>query len=735
MKTQKYTSLIMPILILFISQVCKVQSAQLEKGPAMQADTKKTSIEASQEKRATVQALKSEDRRLEEPVLRWADEETGQTLFDIDDIVRFDWKKQIFELTRQSAMDLLSKQTKLYRKFTLINGTETIYSGAFVSHLSSIGFPGPAIFFDGGDLNKIKPPLFEIDNGYPEPIAKSEPDPRFSERLKNALERAGVLEEIEPNNPPVPIESITHGWFGEKDGLRALVEVFPETFRPGRGMRIHIHLTNAKYLDENHVVDINAMLVSDDGKSKFSTDKIFTSHGSGWKNIYVLEMNPLEAERDLTGKRVKPGLAKLNVEVFTRKIIDKRSKTYSRPIDHLKTDTINIMIESGRSLLPEQPAAIMAKFQRGLRQKDWEKSLSYCSNKVKAKATEYESTKAFFNNVLPIEEITSLSEFEVSSWRTRNKGVISYGCDVKLKDLNSKYGFDWDLSVCREDSRWVVEFPTKPLDVWKKHEELKCKWANGELKIEPEKIRKGFEISLIPLGKNFTIGKPMLFRLEMKNINKETLGYTHTSFMVNDPMIVKDSNSSDVPYIDTSYQTIGGFEFLEPGETVVLADNYDVRSQYHIVKPGKYTFQFKGLWDTKPSNIVEATVLPGQLSALEGVVENLKPVLPKGWTLTRRLISFEKPEDFQGGEAVSVFLIGKSPRKGSGDEGIDIAILLASGSIPEEYRSRLGGMELWGNCELGLVYVRANNAEQLWPNYKEQIRNALNIQTGNQNPL
>jgi len=675
--------------------------------------------------------VKSEDAKINlsgTNALRWVGKETRQKLFDVDDIVRFDWDKQIFELTRRAAMDLLGKQTGLYRNFTLISDMDTIYSGTLVSISSSISFQGPAIILDREDLDGIKPPLFKIDNGYPEPIAKSDPDPRFSERLKKDLQQADVLSEIDVNNPPVPIERVTHGWFGEKDGLKVLVEVFPETFRLRRQVIMHIHLTGAKNLDKNYVFDVNATLISKDGKSKFSTKKIFSSHGTGWKNIYVLEMNPWGATGDSRNKNVKPGNAKLSVEVFTRKVLNEHAKTYSDPIDHVKTDAINVTVQPGRALLPQIPSKVMVRFQKAIKDSDWEKALTYCSEKIKSKAEGYDSIETFFKYVLPIDEIAALSEFQISGRGSRNKEVISYSSEIKLKDPNYRYPLHWNLSVRREDSNWVVEFPTKPLDIWLKHAILKMKVANDHLLIEPEKGRAGFEVRLIPLTKEFTIGSPMLFRIEMKNISDETLGYIHTtSVMVNDPMSVIGPKDDNVPYFGGNSCVSAAPEFVEPGETIILADNYDARSQYHITKPGKYTFQFREAFTINPSNSVEVDIKPRQLSALESVVENLILILPAGWKLTRRAVPANQFAEEQTGEAILVSLTGKRTGKRV-DIAIQMAIFLDSDHAQVKLRDHLTELEFWGQSQWGPVYVKSINAEQLWPNYKEQIIKALGIE-------
>ena len=591
--------------------------------------------------------------------------------------------------------------------------------------LSLSACPGPVIRNTlSGD--KVKPPLFTIDNGYPEEIAKSEPDPRFSERLKKALEQADALGEIDVNNPPPTIESVAHGWFGENYSLQALVEVFPETFRLRRSPRIHIHITGAKYLDNNHVVDVNATLISKDGKSKYVTKKIFPSHGIGWKNISVLEMNPWNT-RESRARRVKPGGAKLSLEISTRKILDERAKTYSEPIENVKTDAINVFIQPGRALLPEKSNKVMIRFQKAVRSSDWVKALEYCSKKIKSKAEKYDSTETFFNDVLPIDKIIALSGFKISGTGSRNEEVIRYSCEIRLKYTDYKWSLNWNLSVIREEANWFVEFPTKPLDVWLKHEVLKMKVGNDNLLIEPEKSQDGFEVRLIPLTKEIAIGNPMLFRVEMKNITDETLGYTDTSFMVNDPMLVKDSNGTIVPYIDTSYQTIARPEFVEPGETVILADNYDARSQYQITKPDKYTFQFKGSWDIKPSNVVKMDIESKPLAALERIVEDLLPILPEGWELTRRVMPANELAKEQNGEAVLANLTGKRTGK-QVEIAAQIMIFLDSNYANVKLRNHLTELELWGQSQWGPVYVKSHDAELLWPDYKEQIMKVLVVE-------
>jgi hypothetical protein len=387
--------------------------------------------------------------------------------------------------------------------------------------------------------------------------------------------------------------------------------------------------------------------------------------------------------------------------------------------------------QSGREPLPEIPNTTFTLFQKEIKDANWEKALEYCSCKVKAKSREYESLEAFCKAVLPIEKIAALSEFQVRGQSSRLGQVICYQHNIELKDPNYRYSLRWGLSILKEEPNWVVDFTTKPLAIWQKHEILKSKVVNQEFPLNYEISRTGFDVRLIPLTQEFFVGKPMLFRVEMKNISNETLGYWHTSVMVNNPMAIEDPNNTIIPYIEGDYQTNAAPEFVEPNETIVLADNYDLRSQYHITTPGRYTVQFrKRPLTPSPSNIVEYDVKPGQLSPSELLVEKLLPVISPAWNFTRKINSADEFAKEQAGEAVSFWLTGKHNRKGE-NKGINIAlniiIFIGSDSTQVRLRDHLAELELWGQSQWGPVYVKSLNAEQLWPDYQEQLMKVLGV--------
>jgi len=199
-------------------------------------------------------------------ILRCVDGKTGKVLFTDRDIERFDWEKQVFELSRECAMDLMScSETDLKRPFTLHAGGEVLYRGMFVCDIVSSSFAGPTIVL--GSLPwKPAPPLFRIDGGYPDDsFAREEGKVRFSRRLKELLERAGLLEKIDLDDPPEPIVRKTIGWAGEreKDGFSVRFDIFPETFRFDGDAKLHLFFIGEES-SMPRVVEIETVFESED---------------------------------------------------------------------------------------------------------------------------------------------------------------------------------------------------------------------------------------------------------------------------------------------------------------------------------------------------------------------------------------------------------------------------------------------------------------------------------------
>ncbi|MHB9134687.1 MAG: M56 family metallopeptidase [Armatimonadota bacterium] len=140
-------------------------------------------------------------------LLQWVDEASGKVLFTDADIKRFDWDRQIFELTEQTSKKLQALPRQPHRYFQLKDSEGVIYRGTFYSPTSSLGFDGPAIQLEGNEEVRF----YRIEAWYGGRYPPG-PDLRYDPRLRRALEDAGVLGSI-PRAAGTPPEagSAYHG--------------------------------------------------------------------------------------------------------------------------------------------------------------------------------------------------------------------------------------------------------------------------------------------------------------------------------------------------------------------------------------------------------------------------------------------------------------------------------------------------------------------------------------------
>jgi hypothetical protein len=199
--------------------------------------------------------------------------------------------------------------------------------------------------------------------------------------------------------------------------------------------------------------------------------------------------------------------------------------------------------------------------------------------------------------------------------------------------------------------------------------------------------------------------------------------------MVNDSMLIKGPDDNIIPYVDTSYQTVAQDKEIRPEEKIIIADKYDATTQYCITMPGRHTFQFNGFkhYGINPSNIVEIKVKPGKLLPADSIIEQLLTVLPEDWKFTRTLLPRRNTSEKTSHTGTFIHLTGQSGYKGF-DAGIGVLMLVSP--IESKLDAEPEGFEglLWGRSKWGLVYVKSFDADILWPDYREQIIKALEIE-------
>jgi len=170
-----------------------------------------------------------------------------------------------------------------------------------------------------------------------------------------------------------------------------------------------------------------------------------------------------------------------------------------------------------------------------------------------------------------------------------------------------------------------------------------CRATETRATLQPEwgPEWNGVSTRLIPLAKRFVLGQPMKFRLEMKNVSDSTLKYDDQQVDTNYSMIIEDSSGRIAPYVDFDNSTCGGPELIKPGEIHVLFEEYNVERDYHIDRPGRYSFRFDGespgYGDVRipPSNTVKVEVLDGEVDPSYAFTERLLSLLPENWKRCR----------------------------------------------------------------------------------------------------
>jgi len=268
---------------------------------------------AAPDPQAASEAAKESSATAEAPVLALIDGPTGCTLFTLDDIVRFDWDNQVFQLTSERTMDLLALRV-LTREFRLVAGKEIIYRGAFYSPISSNLPGGPIITLGPMADAEVKPPLFHIELSR----FTRNADPRFSPTLHDILAKAGKLGAIDPKKIP-PLTSVNTDW-GREQGLNVRAVIFPETFTLKSPARLQLWFARDR---DQPLPDTAEVLVTiedkDHHRSVNSVDDLPIVQIVEAGDAYILKLNGWATEN---GVPFTPGPGRLLLEINTYRALD-----------------------------------------------------------------------------------------------------------------------------------------------------------------------------------------------------------------------------------------------------------------------------------------------------------------------------------------------------------------------------------------------------------------------------
>lgn len=280
--------------------------------------------------------------------------------------------------------------------------------------------------------------------------------------------------------------------------------------------------------------------------------------------------------------------------------------------------------------MPAEAKTTMDRFLKAVDERKWEKALSFCKPRTQIRASRY-GVEEYFRAFVPTEELRAVPTYQFwTSCKDLTSGEYDYlGCFLNLSKTTDGQSINWEWWLERTPHGWKIDLPEVPLEQWIQEEtdrlgRLKDRDEARWKALEPK--LKGLRTQLTALHRQYRLGRPMPFRLELINEGKYELSYDDQQVTVNGSMIVKDETGQIVPYTAGSVQTAAGsYRPIKPGERVVLFAELDIAKQYDIKRAGKYRVQFSGrglsIGDAIgssngsarrafPSNTVEIDVLP-----------------------------------------------------------------------------------------------------------------------------
>ena len=188
-----------------------------------------------------------------------------------------------------------------------------------MNSFSSATFIGPTIVVGPIFKEDAKPPRFRIDACYPRRPTAVQLKP--SPRLEKALKAAGILGKLDPAKAPPPIETISSDWAGERDVLKVLANVFPESFRIGRKARLNVRFAKgSKFPARANTLDVQIVLRSKHDQFFCTLSKSIEARAVLDKGFggYTLAQELWGPVRSAMPARATPGAAELRISVQPR---------------------------------------------------------------------------------------------------------------------------------------------------------------------------------------------------------------------------------------------------------------------------------------------------------------------------------------------------------------------------------------------------------------------------------
>ncbi len=265
-------------------------------------------------------------------------------------------------------------------------------------------------------------------------------------------------------------------------------------------------------------------------------------------------------------------------------------------------DKYNLMARGGKSrveALNPKAANLINLYLHALEKSDWKTALSVCSISVIDKAQQYPTAESFFNTVVPVKEILNkLRDPRIGYWQQAPK-YFAYIFDVRISqpDLPRDVFWVWKARKLEGKANWEIDFPAIPFKTWladERQEIFRVAQEKDRLIKELAPRLKGVRTLLTTKRKEFVVGEPIYFSLQLVNQGDSILNYDCQQVAVNNSMTIEGPEGKEVKYMAEYFQTNGSAVIIKPGETKTLFDQFDITKQYDIRQPGEYRVQFNG---------------------------------------------------------------------------------------------------------------------------------------------
>ena len=202
-----------------------------------------------------------------------------------------------------------------------------------------------------------------------------------------------------------------------------------------------------------------------------------------------------------------------------------------------------------------QANMLFLRFQDALAAERWQEALSLCSDRVRARAAEWPSPRAFFHETFPTELLLA-QDFGDWTLRADQTGGFDwtdkanfYALFINLTEPESNPCVQWHWAISATNHEWVVDDPPVKLEEYLARHKAAIQQREDKIKriresLEPKAL--GVKAHLIPVSDRFIIGSPMLFRVEITNRGPVAVDYRNSG-VAYVPLTVLDEKGRVLP--------------------------------------------------------------------------------------------------------------------------------------------------------------------------------------------